>query len=101
MGKDLFAQQPRLKDYMKPEDLNTEACLDLAAAVLGEQAKELGHAARRAAVRPNKENLRHLRTMRDFYRGSWFQVLSLGLVDGDQVAQAIVKDALRGVKVEM
>lgn len=100
MKEDLFSKQPRMAEYLKPEDLDTGACITLASAVLKEQAKELGHAARRAAIRPSGENLRHLKTMRNFYKSRWFQVLSCGLADGEQVAKAIVKEALRGVKVK-
>ena len=95
MSEDLFAQRPRMKDYLKPEDLNTEACIDLAAAVLGEQQDALTHAARMAAVRLNKENLSRLETMRNFYRSDWFKVLSCGLADGEQVMKQIIKRALR------
>ena len=99
MSEDLFAQRPRMKDYLKPEDLNTEACVDLAATVLSEQAEALTHAAREAAVRPNKENLSRLETLRNFYRSDWFKVLSLGLADGEQAMKQIIKDALRGRKL--
>jgi len=90
---------PRMKDYLKAEDLDTEACLDLAAAVMSEQAEALTHAAREAAVRPNKENLSRLETLRNFYRSDWFKVLSCGLADGEQVMKQIIKRALRGMKI--
>lgn len=96
MKEDLFSKQPRMAEYLKPEDLDTEACLDLAAAVLGEQAKELGHAARRYSSSPTKENRQHLAMLRDWYKSPMFQALSCGLADGEKVAQDIIKDALRG-----
>lgn len=90
---------PRMKDYLKPEDLNTEACIDLAAAVLEEQAIALTHAARKAASWPSKENHAHLKTCRDFYKSDWYKVLSCGLADGEAVAQQIIKRALSGRKI--
>ena len=90
---------PRMKDYLKPEDLNTEACIDLAAAVLGEQQDALTHAARKAAANPTKENIQHRKRLRDFYKSDWFKVLSCGLADGEEIAQRIIKRAVRGMKV--
>ena len=90
----------RMKDYLKPEDMNTDACLDLVATVLEEQAAALTHAARLAASRPSKENLRRLEELRRFYQSDWFQVLSLGLVDGEEVAKQIIKRALQGRKIK-
>ena len=91
---------PRMKDYLKPEDLNTDACVDLAAAVLGEQQDALTHAARKAAAHPTKENLQHLENLRNFYKSDWFKVLSCGLADGEEIAQRIIKRAVRGMKVK-
>ena len=90
---------PRMKDYLKPEDLNTDACVDLAAAVLGEQQDALTHAARKAAAHPTKENLQHLERLREFYKSDWFKVLSCGLAEGEDIAQRIIKRAVRGMKV--
>ena len=91
---------PRMKDYLKPEDLNTDACVDLAAAVLGEQQDALTHAARKAAAHPTKENLQHLESLRNFYTSDWFKVLSCGLADGKEIAQRIIKRAVRGMNVK-
>ena len=91
---------PRMKDYLKPQDLNTDACVDLAAAILSEMQDALTYAARKAAAHPNEENLRHLESMRNFYKSDWFNVLSCGLADGEQIAQRIIKRALRGMKVK-
>lgn len=93
-------RMPRLKDYMKPQDLNTDACVNLAAAVLSEQANELAHAARRYANVPTKENGEHLRKLREWYETPMFDALSCGMANGKTVAKNIIKDALRGVKVE-
>ena len=91
---------PRMKDYLKPEDLNTNACVNLAATVLSEQANELAHAARRYANFPTKENGAHLKKLREWYETPMFDALSCGMVDGKTAAKNIIRDALRGVKVE-
>ena len=91
---------PRMKDYLKPEDLNTTACVNLAATVLEEQANALTHAARKAAMYPTKDNIDHLKKLRDFYKTPWFEVLSCGLADGEQIAKMIIKRAVRGMNVQ-
>ena len=87
---------PRMRDYMKAEDLDTEACISLAETVMHELAEDLKDAARRAAHDPSEENLRHLKMIRDVYRSDYFKVMSLGCCNGDEAAQAIIKKALRG-----
>lgn len=94
-----FDSMPRMKDYLKPEDLNTDACVNLAATVLGEQQEALAYAARKAAAHPTKENLRHLENLRNFYKSDWFKALSCGLADGEEIARRIIKRAVRGMKV--
>ena len=90
---------PRMKDTLKASDLNTDGCLDLATAILKGAAEDLEQAARLAAARPTKENLQHLETRRNFYQTEMFAKLSLGLVNGKEVAQNIIRNALRGRKV--
>ena len=93
-------RMPRLKDYMKPQDLNTDACVKLAATVLEEQAAELAHAARRYANHPTDENLKELKRIREWYESECFDALSCGLADGKTVAKGVIKNALRGVKLK-
>ena len=93
MSVDLFAGQPRMRDYMEAKDLNLEACVTLASTVLSEQAKELAHAARRYMSSPSKENRARLNTLRWFYETDWFAALSCGLADGKKVADDIIRDA--------
>jgi len=90
---------PRMKDYLTADDLNTDACVNLAATVLGEQQDALTSAARKAAAHPTRENLRHLEELRNFYESDWYKVLSCGLADGEEIAKRIIKRALRGIKV--
>ena len=91
---------PRMKDYLKPEDLNTEACVDLAAAILSEAGQALTVAAQQAAAHPTADNMRHLKVCRDFYQSEMFQALSLGAVDGTTAAKKIIQNALRGRAVK-
>ena len=93
-------RMPRMKDYLKPEDLNTNGCVTLAATVPEEQAAELAHAARRYANMPTGENLKQLKRIREWYESDWFAALSCGLADGKKVAKDIIKNALRGVKLD-
>lgn len=90
----------RLREYLKPEDLNLDGCVALASAVLSEAAEELASAARQAADRPTPGNLAHLQACRDFYRSDLFTALSCGLLKGELVCRKIIKDALRGRRVE-
>lgn len=96
MSEAMMDTMPRLKDYMKAEDLNTDGCLNLVAAIMREQAQDLTSAARRYNVYPSKENREHLEQCRSFYRSDLFKALSCGMVDGEQVMKKIIKDALRG-----
>ena len=91
-------RMPRMADYMKAEDLNDEGVIALAETILLELAADLKDAARRAAREPSEENLHHLETLRNFYSSDYFTVLSLGAVNGEEAARAIIKKALRGRK---
>lgn len=92
---------PRMKDTLRAEDLNTDACVTLAAEILKGAANELSSAAVSAARHSSKENLAHLNACKSFYESDWFKVLTLGAVeDGASVARQIIRTALRGTKVE-
>lgn len=86
----------RMAAYLKPEDLNTDACLTLASAVLEEAAEALTQAVRRYNDWPSEENMAHLRTCQAFYRGNTYAALSCGVVDGETVIRQLTRDALRG-----
>ena len=93
---------PRMKDTLRPEDLDTDACVTLAAEILKGAANELATAAVSAARHPTKANLAHLKACRGFYESDWFKVLTCGAVaDGPGVARQIIKQALRGTKAEV
>ena len=89
-------QFPRMASYMKAADLDDEACIALAETILQGLATDLKDAARRAARDPSEENLHHLEMIRDMYKSEYFQIISLGVVNGEEAARAIIKKALRG-----
>ncbi len=92
---------PRMKDYLKAEDLDTDACVTLAAEILNGAAKDLSQAASAAVKQPIKGNLAHLNACRSFYESDWFKILTCGAVeDGAGIARQIIRNALRGTKVE-
>lgn len=92
---------PRMKDTLRPEDLNTDACVTLAAEILKDAANALASAAITASRHPSKENLAHLNSCRAFYESDWFKILTCGAVeDGAGIARMIIRRALRGTKVE-
>lgn len=96
MTEDGF-NHPRMKTYMKPEDLNTEGCLTLAEAVLQGAAEDYIHARRAAVAHPNDRDAQeHFKTCHAFYRSDWFAALSGGVVDGETVMRRLNKEAVRG-----
>ena len=83
---------PRMTDYLKPEDLDMEGCMRLAAEVLQDTAAEYVDARRAARQEPgNKYAQAHLRTLKDFYRSDHFKALSGGLATGDAVMKELDK----------
>lgn len=91
---DTVAGQRRMNDYLKPEDLNTEACLELASVILSEAGAEYIHAVRAVRANPtNKDAAAHLRACKTFYRSDYFTALSMGAVDGETVMQKLAAQA--------
>ena len=87
-----FDRAPRMKDYLKPEDLNTEACVTLAAVVLKDAADAYVHARRAVRMDPgNKDAIAHLRECRAFYKSDYFIALSCGSADGEAVMEQLDK----------
>ena len=89
----------RMVDYMKPEDLNTEACVALAEVILGEASTAMTHAVRQYNAWPSSENKAHLRNCQKFYRGPVFAALSCGMADGETVIRELTRQALLGRNV--
>ena len=97
---DAACARARMKDYMKPEDLNTEGCLTLAEAVLQGAAEDYIHARRAAVTRPHdKDAQEHLRVCELFYRSDWFAALSGGVIDGETAMRQLNRIAVRRMKV--
>ena len=88
----------RMIDYLKPEDLDTEACITLAQTILSEAGEALMHAVRRYNDWPSEENRAHLATCRAFYRSDLFTALSCGVADPEAVIRQLTKQALLGRK---
>ena len=87
---------PRMKDYLRAEDLNTDAAVTLATEVLREAANEYIHVVRRVREDPgNQYAADHLRTLQAFYRSDWFRALSMGTVDGEIVMKELSRMAGR------
>ena len=89
-----YAAGVRMAEYLKPEDLNTDACLELASVILAEAGAEYIHAVRAVRANPmNKDAAAHLRACKAFYRGNYFTTLSMGAVDGEAVMQKLAEKA--------
>ena len=88
----------RMIDYLKPEDLDTEGCINLAQTILGEAGEALMHAVRHYNEWPSEENHAHLRTCQAFYRSGTYTALSCGVADGETVIRKLTKQALLGRK---
>lgn len=86
----------RMKGRLKAEDLNTDACVELASAILAEARVDLIAAARCYADRPSKDNREALIERRKFYESDLFTALSCGVADGKTVARQIIAEALKG-----
>lgn len=88
----------RMIDYLKPEDLDTEACITLAQTILSEAGAALMHDVRRYNDWPCPLNWQHLATCRAFYHSDLFTALSCGVADGETVIRQLTKQALLGRK---
>lgn len=82
---------PRMKDYMKPADLNLNGCVALASAVLTGLAHDLLSAYHHAIDEPTPENLDHLRAVKAIYRSDYFAALCCGLMDGEAAMREIIR----------
>jgi len=87
---------PRMKDTLKPDDLNTDACVALAKEILRGLAKDLAEAVRHYNASPTPENRRHLEAIKALYRSDYFAALSCGIVDGNTAIREIIRNTLRG-----
>lgn len=91
---DTVAGRRRMADYLKPKDLNTDACVELAGMILAEAGAEYIHAVRAVRANPtNRDAAAHLRACKAFYRSDYFAALSMGAVDGEAVMQKLAARA--------
>lgn len=83
---------PRVKDYLRPEDLDTEGCLRLVRQIMKDAAAEYMQARRTLNAEPhNKGAQMRMRACREFYTSDWFKALACGLVQGETVMELLDK----------
>lgn len=81
---------PRMKDYMKPEDLNTDGCINLAAFVLHEAAEAYLEAARALKRHPDSKDAQaHFRRCRAFCSSDYYKILSCGIISGADALRSL------------
>lgn len=73
--------RPRMKDYLKPEDLSTEGCVRRASRILTDASEAYIQARRHLDQEPtNKDAIEHYRICREFYNRELFVALSMGAI---------------------
>lgn len=89
-----FDKRPRLCEYMKPEDLDTDGCVALCAEVLKSAAEDYVRTRTALNARPNNKDIKaHMRVCEQFYRSNYFRTLSCGLVDPTTVMADLDRQA--------
>lgn len=80
----------RLADTMTAQDLNSDGCVDLVAAVLTAAAEEYRQVRRCLRAQPfDADTYRHYLNCRDFWTSHYFRRLTGGLVDGRAILQQL------------
>lgn len=88
--------RPRMKDYLKPEDLSTEGCVRLASRILTDAAESYIQARRHLDQDPtNKDAIEHYRICREFYNRELFVALSCGAVSPKATVRELDRMARR------
>lgn len=86
---------PRMKDYLKAEDLNNEGCVRLATEILRGAAEDYMQARRELVKNPmDKMAMEHFRRCQRFYKSDYFDALSMGQIDGETVMKELDRLAL-------
>ena len=89
-----FDKHPRMREYMKPEDLDTDGCVALCAEVLKSAAEDYVRTRQALNARPNNKDIKgHMKVCENFYRSSYVRALSCGLVDPDTVMADLDRQA--------
>lgn len=79
-----LGEGPRLRDYLEPDQLNTDGCVKLVSVILQEAAEDYMRTRRILNHDPTDRNaLGHMANVKQFYRSKLFKALSAGLVDGE------------------
>lgn len=85
-----LGEGPRLRDYLDPQDLNTEGCVRLVSVILREAAEDYLHTRRFLRQNPgDRHAAEHMRHCEAFYKSDLFKVLSAGLVTGEAVMRQL------------
>lgn len=80
----------RMADYLKPDDLNLDSCINLASAVLHEAAEAYLEAARALKRYPDSKDARsHYERCRAFYSSDYYKILSCGVVSGADALRSL------------
>lgn len=86
---------PRMKDYLKAEDLNNEGCVRLATEILRGAAEDYMQARRELVKNPmDKMAAEHFRRCQRFYKSDYFDALSMGQIEGETVMKELDRLAL-------
>lgn len=85
MNEQEMDAMPRMKDYLLPENLDTDSCVRLVGEIMKGLARDYLQARRKYNHQPTPENRQALDRIRDLYRSEWFRALSMGLVDPQTV----------------
>ena len=92
---------PRMKDILKPDDLNTEACVNLVEAILNDAADEYRRAYKAALRNPASKGAQiALSFARSFYCSDYFAALSCGLTSGPEVMRELELQVRRSLDRE-
>ena len=85
---------PRMRDTLRPEDLNTDACVNLASTILSETAEDYLQTRRHLTEDPTNEHvLAHMGVLKAFYKSELFVALSMGATDGETAMRELDKMA--------
>lgn len=81
---------PRMRDTVRPESLDTDACVNLASEILRGLAVDYACALRRVRYNPaNPDAREELARMRRIYMSDYFAALTMGMVDPRAVMSEI------------
>lgn len=84
---------PRMREYMRPEDLNDEGCILLAQTILSEARQKLLSAIIADRRERSKKSAAARRDAEYFFTTPFYEALALGAVDGRATIEHIEREA--------